>query len=109
MNLKQFRDLLLTLTDDVFHYEAWDVSDNYIVWAEEMEKGSSYADDKKVNQTLTGTVDFYTSNEYSPMVTQIQNLLNENGISWKLESIQYEKDPELIHYEWSWEVEQWLD
>lgn len=107
MTLKQFKNLLLTITDDVFHYEAFGVKDNFIVWAEEAESGSLFADDKKISQTMTGSVDLYSRNEYSPMVKQIQNLFNDNHIPFRLNSIQFKKDTDLVHWEWIWEVENW--
>lgn len=107
MTLKQFKNLLLTLTKNVFHYEAFGVTDNYIVWAEENETKATYADDKKIMQSLTGTVDLFSTDEYSPLVKQIQDLFNDNYISWRLNSIQYEKETGLTHWEWVWEVENW--
>ena len=47
-----------------------------------------------------------TRTEYDPTLDRIQEILNgfDFPFSWRLESVQYEDDTDLIHYEWTWSV-----
>lgn len=104
MSLLDLRDLLLTVTQDTFHYYAHKKPDKYIVWAEDGESGSNTADNNKVNQVIQGTIDYFTKMEFDPNFDLIQEKLNSIDISWSLNSVQYEEDTGYIHYEWVWEM-----
>ncbi len=104
MKLSDLRDLLLTIEVPVFHYHASKQPDKYIVWAEDTEGTSISANNKKINQSIQGTIDYFTKTEFDPNVDKIQETLNSAEISWRLNSIQYEEDTGYIHYEWVWEL-----
>lgn len=106
MRFDEIKKALLTVTPNVYHYHAKGTKkpDKYIVWAEDGETGASHADNRKRKQAMGGTVDYFTKMEYDPAVEAIQTALNDAGIGWRLESIQYEEDTGYIHYEWVWEV-----
>lgn len=57
-----------------------------------------------MEQAITGTTDYFTRDEFDPAIDRIQDANQSLGIAWRLNSVQYEDDTELIHYEWSWEV-----
>ena len=46
--LKRVRDALLTITEDPYHFEAENKGNRYIVWQEDGEEESLYADDRHV-------------------------------------------------------------
>lgn len=106
--LKIIPEILLTVTDKVYHYEAMHVSDKYIVWAEDSEGSSLEADNYKAEQSIQGTIDYFTKEEFDKDVDEIQNALISNCISFYLNSVQYESLDDsgsgYIHYEWVWEV-----
>lgn len=104
MKLTDLQDLLLEITPNVHHYFAEDQTGNYIVWAEEGESSSLYADDEKIIQVIQGTIDYFTTTEFDPVVQQIQDNLNSAEIAWRLNSAQYERDTGYTHYEWIWEI-----
>ena len=104
MKLVDLRDLLLTVTDDVFHYHATKKPDKYIVWAEDRQGNSGYADNRMTIQGIQGTIDYFTNTEYDPTFDLIQEKLNSADIAWKLNSIQYEEETGYTHYEWAWEL-----
>lgn len=104
MKLSDLRDLLLTVTNDVFHYEAWAKPDKYIVWAEDGQANAGYADNHMTDQVIQGTIDYFTKTEFDSNFELIQEKLNSVDIAWRLNSIQYEKETEYIHYEWVWEM-----
>lgn len=103
--LFKIRDALLTVTDNVGHYEALNVEDQYIVWAEDSEADSVHADNRKKLQTIQGTIDYFTKLDNDKKVEEIQAALNEaDDVAYQLNSVQYEEETGFIHFEWLWEV-----
>lgn len=102
--LKKLRDVLSELDIDVYHYDALNASSEYIVWAESGESDALSADNGKEEQVLAGTIDLFTQKEYNQIVDDIQDRLNKNKISFRLNSVQYEDETKLIHYEWEFEI-----
>lgn len=106
--LKVIPEILLKITDNVNHYEAMEKTDKYIVWAEDSEGSSVEGDDKKLNQSIQGTIDYFTKEDTDGNADKIQEALEDACISYYLNSVQYENQDEggagYIHYEWVWEV-----
>lgn len=102
--LRKIPEILKTVTDNVSHYEAMHREDKYIVWAEDSEGSSVEGDDQKINQSIQGTIDYYTKQDMDENVDKIQTALTAARISFYLNSVQYEDETEYIHYEWVWEV-----
>lgn len=102
--IKIIRDTLLKVSDNVGHYEAVEKNDKYIVWAEDSEGSSVEGDNRKENQSIQGTIDYFTRTEFDPMVDDIQEALIDAEISFYLNSVQYEDETKYIHYEWVWDV-----
>ena len=106
--LKIIPKILLTVTDNVSHYKAMNQTDKYIVWAEDSEGDSVEGDDKKINQSIQGTIDYFTKEEFDSNVDKIQKVLKDACISFYLNSVQYEdlddSGTDYIHYEWVFEV-----
>lgn len=100
MTLHDLRDLLLTVTPNTYHYGATKAEGNYIVWAEDGQISAAYADNKMVLQSIQGTIDYFTKDEFDPAFDLIQTKLNSTDLSWGLNSIQHEQDTGYIHYEW---------
>lgn len=104
MTLLDLRDLLLTVTSDVFHYHAHKKPDKYIVWAEDGQGDSVFADEKMEDGAIQGTIDYFTKTEFDANAELIELKLTEAEISWRLNSVQHEEDTGYIHYEWIWEL-----
>ncbi|AKL96625.1 hypothetical protein CACET_c31810 [Clostridium aceticum] len=104
MTLVELRDLLLTIGVPAYHFEAHKEKGNYIVWAEDGQGDSGYADNRMTTQVIQGTIDYYTKTEFDPVFKQIQEKLNSVDIAWRLNSIQHEENTGYIHYEWVWEM-----
>jgi len=104
MILADLKNALLTVTDKVYHFDATGATGNYIVWAEDGQADSVWADGGMKEQTITGTIDLFTKTEYDPLFSAVQAALNDLGISYRLNSIQYEADTNFQHYEWVWEM-----
>jgi hypothetical protein len=61
--LNQVRNALLSVMENVGHYEALNQTDKYIVWAEDGEGSSVEGDNRKLEQSIQGTIDYYTKSE----------------------------------------------
>lgn len=89
---------------------AWDTrpDTNYIVIAIDQEAGSLEADGQKVNQAPQGTVDLFSYTNDREQMQAIQDVLNNfDGCAWYLNSVQYEDDTRLLHWEWVFSLEMW--
>ena len=106
MTLSDIGTALLTVGVPVSHYAAHKQPDQYIVWAEDGQANAIWADGKMREQAIAGTVDYFTKTEYDGNAALIQTALNDAGVSWRLESVQYEEITGYIHTEWSWSA--WL-
>ena len=102
--IRAIPDLMRKVTKRVYHYYAMNEDDQYIVWAEESESGANEGDNRRLNQTIQGTIDYFTKMDMDENVDKIQSLLNGAGISFYLSSVQFEEETGYIHYEWIWEV-----
>ena len=102
--IKIIRDTLLKVSDNVGHYEAVEKTDQYIVWAEDSEGSSVEGNNKKVNRSIQGTIDYFTKVEFDETVGDIQKALTDAKISFYLNSVLFEEETGYIHYEWVWEV-----
>ena len=101
--LKKLYEPFLELDCDVTHYRRMSKYP-YVVWAEEGEENSFSADNIKQEQRITGTVDLFTRTEFDPLADDVQEILNSEQIGWRLDSVQYEDETNLIHYLWNWWV-----
>ena len=99
--LRGVKTALLTVTDKVYHYRRPpDLKEKYIVWAEDSEAESMDAENRKAEQQIHGTIDYFTRTEFDANVDRIQEALNAAGIGYRINSVQYEDETNLIHYEW---------
>jgi hypothetical protein len=104
MTLADVKAALLTVSLKVYHFDASGATGNYIVWAEDGEAEAIWADGRLQSQVITGTIDYFTKIEGDPVIDQLQTALLNAGISFRLNSVQHERETEYIHYEWAFEV-----
>lgn len=89
----------------VYHYWHPRLQAPYCIWAEDSEGTSINGNNHKAEQVISGTIDYFTKDEFDVMVETIQNKLNETeNVGWSLLSVQYEDETNLIHFEWSFDV-----
>lgn len=103
MTLKQFRDILLTVTNEVYHFESHKQSD-YVVWHEVGSIGLS-GDNSSAETGTMIAVDYFTHIEYSDIPGRLSAALesyDEVAVSGPV--VIYEEDTQLIHYAWTCEV-----
>ena len=101
--LERIGSSLAELIPNTYHYWRPVKQAPYCIWAEDSENGME-ADNQKDGQAISGTIDYYTKTEFDPNVDAIQDTLNQLELPWALNSVQYEEDTNLIHYEWTWEA-----
>ena len=101
--LRQIGVELAKITANCTHYYR---TNKYpaIVWAESGEEESFSSDNKKSEQRIIGTVDLFTKTEFDTLIDDVQTTLNSLGLTWVLDSVQYEDETRVIHYEWGWGV-----
>lgn len=103
-NLNLIKSALVSLTEKAYHYHAPDNTDPpYIVWAEDS-ANDFIVDNKHAEFVMGGTIDLFTLEEDDPLMIAVPLALNDIPCAWDLNSVQYEEDTKLIHYEWSFEV-----
>lgn len=105
--LKILRDALNSVSEDikVYHYWRSEMKAPFIVWQEDGEADSHHADNRKTEQGIAGTVDFYTKKEYDPAFDLIQESLNDlESFSFRYDGTEREDETGLIHHSWEWQV-----
>ena len=104
--LRYFKRIINQATDRVWHYER-PRNENFpwCVWTEYTEGESLHANNSKGVQPITVTVDYFTQEEFDPVIDRIQNVLNmAPGVSFDLTDINYDEETRAIHYSWNVEV-----
>lgn len=78
-------------------------SDRYFVWQEEGAEDFE-ADNRHVEKGMTGTTDLFTKQEFDPWRESFESSLDQQGIAWRLNSVQFEEETGFWHYEWVWGI-----
>ena len=58
------------------------------------------ANDVHLERGTAGTVDLFTRDDTDTQRITVETVLNSAGVCWRLNSVQFESDTGLIHYEW---------
>lgn len=106
LKIKKIAEALTSIEGlKVYHYYRTQLEAPYCIWSEDMEGNSLQTSNHKVEQAINGTIDYFTQEEFDENIDAIQDALNGvENCYWSINSIQYEEDTELIHYEWTWSV-----
>lgn len=104
--IEKVKNALISIPNlKVYHYWRPRLEAPFCIWAEDGEGYSHHSNNKKEEQVISGTIDYFTKEEYDTMLDLIQEALNNaEDVAWELLSVQYEDETNLIHYEWSFEV-----
>lgn len=96
-------DLVTALegTGLAFAHHAWSSAPegDYGTWAEESGE-DLLADGIHAERGIVGYINYFTRDDSRSVQDTIENVLNEQGVAWVLNSVQYENDTGYIHYEW---------
>ncbi len=98
MTLQQFGDLLATVTDHVYHYEAAEgTSGTYIVW-QEIGGRALYGSDQRVARIHEVQVKYYTGQEFDPVIEHLTELFEANDIAFQEPTVTYDSTAKTICY-----------
>lgn len=78
-------------------------SSRYFVWQEDGANDLE-TDGAHTDGAVQGTTDLFTKQEFDPWADALGESLSSYGVSWYLNSVQFEEDTGFWHYEWVWEV-----
>ena len=106
--VKKIRDALISIETvaKIDHYRkpADTASGRYIVWQEDSGDGFA-ANNRTAELSVTGTIDLYTQTEFDVLIDQIAEALNDvSHISFSVNSVDYDDESNLIHYEYLFTV-----
>lgn len=104
--LEALADALGELGVNVYHYWRPQMQAPFIVWAEEGEDDALHANNRKSEQSVSGSIDYFTKTEFDAVVDTIQDTLNsfDFALGWRLDSVMYEDDTNLIHFSWDFVI-----
>lgn len=103
MTLPEFRDLLLSVHADVFHFESTKAAE-YTVWRE-VDTVRLMADGVCAESGVRIAVDHFTKSEYSTIAAQLEQVLTDHDEIFLTDhTVDYEKDTGLIHHAFTCEV-----
>lgn len=82
-----------------YHYRVPEnTKPSYAVW-QELSGEAIEADNVHRESSYYIAVDYFTKKEFDAKIDAIQEYLDRFG-SWTLESVQFENETNIIHYEW---------
>lgn len=95
---------LLQATRIPFAAYAWDRAPEppYGVISLEGQEESDAGDDRITHQALRGSIDLFVAGGSSQDPKTVQDAIN-GIVPWRLNSVQYEDDTGLVHWEWIFE------
>lgn len=97
MTLEQFRDVLLSVTENVYHFESHK-DDEYIVW-HEVGGISLMGDNGTAERGIRVAVDYFTKNEYDKLHEKLESVLSDNDeIYLANKATDFEPDTGYVHY-----------
>ncbi len=100
MTLNDLKVALTETVDNVWRYRApVNASVPYAVWAEDTRMDFE-ADGQHIEIAWQGTIDYFTKTEDDPGMDDIEEMLSDLDISWYLNSVQFDEETNVIHYEW---------
>lgn len=96
----------LQATNIPFAAYGWDnaPSGTYGVVSLEGQEDSVAGDNMIQEQSIRGSIDLFVEGIATTAPVAVQDAIN-GLVAWRLNSIQYEDDTRLIHYEWIFEQE----
>lgn len=100
MTLNDLKVALSDTVDRVWRYRAPNNTEvPYAVWAEDTRMDFE-ADGQHIEIAWQGTIDYFTRDEDDDGVDDIEEMLSDLDIPWHLNSVQFDEETNVIHYEW---------
>lgn len=100
MTLNEFQTEMATIGSNVYHhFSPQGAGIPRIVWAEYYRE-DLIADNVHAQTAWEISVNVYTKSETEAMIATLEAKLNAIECGWRLDSVQYEDDTGLLHYEY---------
>lgn len=94
--LIEFKDFLLSVTENVYHYEApKNAGLPYVIW-QEVGGHSLYGDNFDIESVYRIHLDIYSQNEFDPVIGEIIDVMRVNDIAFDFPFSEYDNDLKLI-------------
>lgn len=98
MSLQEFRDMLLTVMENVYHFEAWQETESeYIIW-QETGGNSLYGDGVRCETVQKAQIDLYTMEEFSGTVGKILEVLEMHDIAFREPKPSFDTDTKRFRH-----------
>lgn len=98
MSLQEFRDILLKIMENVYHFEAYQETDEeYIIW-QETGGNSMHGDGVRCETVQKAQVELYTKIEFSETVGKILDVLEQNDIAFREPIPSFDADTKRFRY-----------
>lgn len=97
MTTKDFRDILLGVTPQVFHYEAFKAEGEFVVW-QEIVATPTVADGRHVLRTQRVQVDAYSPDEYSTLPDALALTFEAHGLGYTEPHVSWENESRLTRW-----------
>lgn len=104
MTVLQFKDLLLTCCNKVYHREADKADPEYIVWSESGTYPLFHADNVRAEEAQVIAVDLLTKEEFSEIPALIKQKFAENEIVYRGPDIIYHQEIDYTQYAYTLEL-----
>lgn len=98
------RSLDVATPYNTYHYWRPMMQTPFLVWQETGEANGLSADNKKAEVVMGITIDVYTKTEFDPLLDKVYEFLNDRGIPFSMDSVDFEEDTKVIHYRYDCEM-----
>ena len=97
------KNILLSISESVYLFTAKsNTKTPYIVYGVDG-NNNLYAGNSMAETVDTGYIDLFTKKSDDPLIKEIPAALVTAEISFYLNSVQFEDETRILHYEWRWE------
>jgi hypothetical protein len=97
MTLQEFSQLLLTVTENVYHFEAWKESNEYIIW-QELQPRSMHSDNGRSEVIQRVQVDLFTKEEFTELLDKLLEVLEANDVAFDDPIPDYDSETKVMRY-----------
>lgn len=99
MNLKEFRDKLCEITENVYHFIVPTEKESYIVWNETGIE-HQFSDNVCCHRNYVAKISYRTKKEYDEIPEKIEQMFDAEQIYYSACKIQFDIDTNIIYYTW---------
>ena len=100
---ERIKQALLSASDKVYLYTAkGNTQPPYLIYGTDGDI-SLFAGGHRAELCDSGYVDLFTRSARDPLITAVPAALDEIEAAFYLNSVQYEDETGLLHYEWRWQ------